>query len=172
MERKFSRRTFQPGDVIFAQGDRAGEAFLLQSGRVRLEHRDEVGVLEIDTIGPGQIFGELGVISDMNRMATATAMDEVAILCCHRHELHAHLDALEKEDYDAIRFLIAYCQDYLPLDMTGPRPYDEITQERDKMARELLRHYTRPGVFRGMEVFMASFFKAIIGYVKRRVPKA
>ncbi|WP_421879041.1 cyclic nucleotide-binding domain-containing protein [Pacificispira sp.] len=72
--RILNRRTFFPGDVIFNEGDRGSQAFILQSGRVRITknvsggRRGTLGFVE-----PGGIFGEMALIDQSQRMATAIA---------------------------------------------------------------------------------------------------
>jgi CRP-like cAMP-binding protein len=72
--RVLNRRTFFPGDVIFNEGDRGSQAFILQSGRVRITKNVSGG--QRGTLGfvePGGIFGEMALIDQSERMATAIA---------------------------------------------------------------------------------------------------
>ena len=55
---------FKKGDVVFKKGDRADKLYLLREGSVRLPELDV-------TLGPGEIIGEIGILSgDNERMAT------------------------------------------------------------------------------------------------------
>ena len=166
----YERREYKRGDVIFSEGDRAAEAYLIQAGKVHL-FRDQNGVAqELDTIGEGHIFGEMGVISDMNRMASADAVNNVTLICCHRQELKRRLDDLDKDRREAMRFLIVYCQEYLPFEMMENRPTNKITAERDALALQLIRHFDRPGEIESLDTFMAGLYRVLIGYAKRRIP--
>lgn len=170
MPGEYSRRTFEDGEVIFSQNDRAGEAYLIQSGSVRIHHDQNGTSQEIDTIGKGTIFGEMGVISDMNRMASAISVGETLLLCCQRGELQRRLDDLDKDKRDALRFLIVYCQSLLPFEMMENRPDDEEATSRDKIAFYLIRDAIKPGELDGLDVFLGSLYETLIGYAKRRLP--
>lgn len=72
--RVLNRRTFYAGDTIFHEGDRGTQAYILQSGRVRVTK--DVGGGRQGTLGfvePGGIFGEMALVDQSNRMATAVA---------------------------------------------------------------------------------------------------
>ena len=170
MAAEYERRKYKRGEVIFSEGERAAEAYLIQAGKVHL-FRNENGIAkELDTIGEGQIFGEMGVISDMNRMASADAVTDVTLICCHRQELKRRLKDLDKDRREAMRFLIVYCQEYLPFEMMENRPTNKITAERDAVALQLIRHFDRPGELDALDSFMAGLYRVLIGYAKRRLP--
>ena len=68
------------GSLIFRQGDAGDQMFLIGDGRVRLflesdGHQKEVGVL-----GPGDFFGELALLRDAPRSATAEAVEDTTLL--------------------------------------------------------------------------------------------
>jgi CRP-like cAMP-binding protein len=77
-------RTFSAGDVIFKDGDEAGEAFLLHSGRVRLIKR--IGSVErgLRILRPGDLFGESALMQSAPRNRTAVAMEDVVALALDR----------------------------------------------------------------------------------------
>ncbi|MDF1747606.1 MAG: cyclic nucleotide-binding domain-containing protein [Alphaproteobacteria bacterium] len=78
--RVLNRRTFFKGDVIFNEGDYGSQAFVLQTGRVRITKtlagggRGTLGFVEA-----GGIFGEMALIDQSKRMASALA--EEACVC-------------------------------------------------------------------------------------------
>jgi CRP-like cAMP-binding protein len=78
----FSRfaRTFQAGDLIFAEFEPEKTFYLIQSGRVELVKF--IGGMEktIDFLYPSDIFGEMAILEDFPRSATAIALDEVRLL--------------------------------------------------------------------------------------------
>ena len=166
----YGQRRFEDGDVIFSEGDRAGEAFLVTNGAVHLQKTENGQVHEIDTVGAGKIFGEMGVISDVNRMASAIAVGETTLTSCHRTELMRRVDELDEERRDAIRFLITYCQDFLPYELMKNRPVDKEILERDRIARHLVHDSAKLGLLDGLDSFMNGLFKVLISYAERRLP--
>lgn len=125
---------------------------------------------EIDVVGPGQIFGEMGVISDMNRMASATALKETVLTCCHRRELLRRTDRLSDDRRDALRFLIVYCQEFMPFELIENRPDNKETERRDTIAFCLIRDAERPGELDELDAFLAGIYRVLVGYAKRRLP--
>jgi len=74
-------RTFQPGDVIFREGDDAkGEAFMVHIGRV--EFRKQIGGEErlLRTLGKGELFGHIALFRNAPRSATAIAAEGVTLM--------------------------------------------------------------------------------------------
>ena len=71
-----NRRTFNPGEIIFYEGELGNQAFVVQKGRVRIVkdlpggERGTLGFIE-----EGGIFGEMALIDRSPRMASAVAAD-------------------------------------------------------------------------------------------------
>jgi len=68
------------GTVLFREGAPGKEMYVLQSGRVAISKkvRDVEKVLAI--LGPGEFFGEMAIISNKPRNATATVEDAARLL--------------------------------------------------------------------------------------------
>jgi CRP/FNR family cyclic AMP-dependent transcriptional regulator len=74
-------RTFQPGDVIFREGDDAkGEAFMVHLGRVEI--RKQIGGEErlLNTLAKGELLGHLALFRNAPRSATAIAAEAVTLM--------------------------------------------------------------------------------------------
>ena len=73
-------RTVHAGTVIFRQGETGHEMFVLQSGKVRLSRA--VGGVDVDVAecGPGDFFGEMSILNDRPRAATAVAIEDAVLL--------------------------------------------------------------------------------------------
>lgn len=166
----YESRIFKDGETIFDEGDRAGEAYLIKAGEVRLEKIENGATLEIDTIGRGQIFGEMGVISDMNRMASAVAVGDTVLNCCNRKEMARRVEQLDKDRRDALRFLIVYCQEFMPYELMSDRPDNDETFEMDKLAVRLIGVSKKSASTEDAEDFLTGLYKVLIGYAERRVP--
>jgi len=77
-------RHFEPGQVVFREGDSSDTCYIVRSGLTRAirEHGDG-RVITLATFGPGDIFGELAMFEDERRSATVEATeptDVVAVL--------------------------------------------------------------------------------------------
>ena len=74
-------RTFNPGDVIFTEGDDAkGEAFMLHIGKVEIKKLIAGEQRLLNTIGKGQLLGELALFRNAPRSATAIATEAVTLM--------------------------------------------------------------------------------------------
>jgi CRP-like cAMP-binding protein len=74
-------RTFNPGNVIFREGDDAkGEAFLIHIGRVEIRKlvAGEDRLLAVSK--KGELLGELGLFRNAPRSATAIAAEPVTLM--------------------------------------------------------------------------------------------
>lgn len=70
---------FHSGQVIFREGDKSHEAYYLVSGLVEITIRTANGARSLAKIGPGEIFGEMGMIMDRPRSATAAALENTVV---------------------------------------------------------------------------------------------
>jgi CRP-like cAMP-binding protein len=74
-------RVFEPGQVVFREGDSSDTCYIVRSGRARAvrEHSDG-RVITLATFGPGDIFGELAMFEDELRSATVEAIEETSVV--------------------------------------------------------------------------------------------
>lgn len=68
--------TFRAGDVIFNEGDIGREMFVVRKGRVELR----IGNLQLDVVEADETFGELALIDQQTRSATATALTDCEVV--------------------------------------------------------------------------------------------
>ena len=74
-------RTFEPGTVIFREGDDAkGEAFMVHQGRVEI--RKQIGGEErlLGTLAKGELLGHIALFRNAPRSASAIAADAVTLM--------------------------------------------------------------------------------------------
>jgi CRP/FNR family transcriptional regulator len=77
-------RDFEPGEVVFREGDASDTCYVVRDGRARaLRTHTDGRTLTLATFGPGDIFGELALFEDERRSATVEAIEQtgtVAVL--------------------------------------------------------------------------------------------
>jgi len=73
-------RTFQAGEMIFSEFEPGDTFYLIQSGRVQLVKL--IGDIEktLDILQPSEMFGEMAILENSPRSATAIALDTVKVL--------------------------------------------------------------------------------------------
>jgi len=77
-------RQFLAGEVIFREGEPAGDAFLLQDGRVRLLKRVRMVERSLMVLRPGDLFGESALLDAAARNSTAVALTDGVALALDR----------------------------------------------------------------------------------------
>src|ERR1700682_5958654 len=74
-------RRFEPGQVVFREGDASDTCYIVRDGHARAvhEHRDGRSIT-LATFGPGDIFGELAMFEDELRSATVEAIEPTSVV--------------------------------------------------------------------------------------------
>jgi CRP-like cAMP-binding protein len=69
-------RSFKQGETIFKKGDPATELYVIQSGHVEIQYGNRL----LDTLEEHNIFGEMALIDNSPRSATAIASTDVILI--------------------------------------------------------------------------------------------
>jgi CRP/FNR family cyclic AMP-dependent transcriptional regulator len=76
-----SIRAFEPGDIIFSEGDDSREMFVVLEGRVEVvKPNPRGGEVKLASIERGEFLGEMSLLESLPRSATARAVDRVKLL--------------------------------------------------------------------------------------------
>lgn len=70
---KEAGKEFPKGTIFFKEGDEGKEMYLINSGEVKLSRRTPHGNIVLATLGFGEFFGEMSVITNKPRTITAEA---------------------------------------------------------------------------------------------------
>ena len=94
-------RGFEPGEVVFREGDESDTCYVVRSGHARAVRAHQDGrTITLASFGPGDIFGELAMFDNERRSATIEVTDRleaVAVLGADmRRLLHEHADLAVK----------------------------------------------------------------------------
>jgi CRP/FNR family transcriptional regulator, cyclic AMP receptor protein len=82
-----ARRTVARGTIIMAAGDPTDSLYIVLSGRLKVMMSDADGKEVILTIlGPGEFFGEMGLIDDAPRSASVVAIESCELLAITRRD--------------------------------------------------------------------------------------
>jgi len=84
-------RTFSKGDVIFREGDESSEAYRLISGEVEISIGTRGGARTLARLSAGEFFGEMSLIDDKPRSATATALTDCEVELIHEDNFSARV---------------------------------------------------------------------------------
>lgn len=75
------------GGVLFREGDLPTTAFILEEGQVEIRATQRGRPVVLAVLGPGAILGEMAVIDDAPRTATATALSDCRLIALDRAQI-------------------------------------------------------------------------------------
>jgi HEAT repeat protein len=80
---------YSTGEQIFKQGDAGGALFVLVSGRISIEYRQNDGTsMQLAVLEPRSYFGEMALFDHSPRSATAVAIQDSLVLIVRREPMH------------------------------------------------------------------------------------
>lgn len=85
------RITLNAGEVLFHEGDAPTTAFLIEQGQVEVSALQHGQRVVLSQLGPGDLLGEMAVIDDAPRTATATAISESVLIPIDRTQISERL---------------------------------------------------------------------------------
>jgi signal transduction histidine kinase len=86
-----TEQQYEPGALLFKEGD-AGEAmYIVRSGRVAVVKGDFDSPTILGYRGPGEIIGEMALLEDRPRSASVVALDDLHVLCINRENFQQFL---------------------------------------------------------------------------------
>ena len=69
-------KEYDAGEIIFSEGDSGKALYIVMSGSVDIVKKADTGSKVLASLGPGSYFGEMALISDAPRFASAVAVGE------------------------------------------------------------------------------------------------
>lgn len=80
--------SFDEGAMVFREGERGDTLFLILDGEVAVIKDCNVDkAIELDSIGPGDYFGDMALFGDDSRSATIQVKKAARFLILHKQEL-------------------------------------------------------------------------------------
>jgi CRP-like cAMP-binding protein len=92
LSQRFSRE-LPRGTVLFREGDRGEEMYVLQAGRVDITKRSGEVEKLLASLGQGEFFGEMSLLNQKPRSATATVVEDARLLVIDHRTFDAMLRA-------------------------------------------------------------------------------
>jgi MFS family permease len=87
LARSLVETRYAPGDVLVREGEESDLFYVIESGRVQITQSEGTEARRVlRTEGPGEYFGEIGLLRDVPRTATVTAQEDTVVLCLARED--------------------------------------------------------------------------------------
>lgn len=84
-------RKLSPGEVLFREGEKGGEMYLIRSGKLKLTRGEEDQEKLVAILKDGDFFGESALIDETPREFTATALEETSLVVIDREAFHTRI---------------------------------------------------------------------------------
>jgi small-conductance mechanosensitive channel/CRP-like cAMP-binding protein len=139
LARRASLKSFGPGEAVVRKGESSLELFLIERGTVVVElPRDGGGAAEVARLGPGECFGEMGLLTGEARSATVRAVTLCDFVVVDREAFHQVL-AAHPEILDRMGGLLATRQAEMSLVRAAEPP--QVVAERSRRLISQIREF-------------------------------
>lgn len=132
-------RDFKTGETILREGETGEHVYLIISGSVQIlkNHRDTP--LQIAVLSSGEILGEIGILSNGPRSATAVALEDTKVVMVKDQILHS---ALTETRFPLIRpltrQLVSRLKEYEQQNMANLQRIENLESELRTVRERLL----------------------------------
>ncbi|MBN1583318.1 MAG: Crp/Fnr family transcriptional regulator [Anaerolineae bacterium] len=90
--RDLKRKRVDAGENIFFQGDPGEAVYIVESGTVRIYvHAEDGQEVSVRIYGPGDLFGEMSLLDQRPRSATAVAVEKATLWVMSDQDFYRHL---------------------------------------------------------------------------------
>jgi CRP/FNR family cyclic AMP-dependent transcriptional regulator len=82
-------RNYQAGELLFKEGDVGRALFILESGEIEITRAIDGKTERLALLGPGGYFGEMSLLDDLPRTASARALVPSRVYLLYKTEMDA-----------------------------------------------------------------------------------
>lgn len=80
---------FEPGQVIFRQGDLGDRIYIITSGKAEVVRQEDERLIHLAELGAGEYFGEMAILYQTTRNATVRCTEALDVLSIPKREFSA-----------------------------------------------------------------------------------
>lgn len=149
----FERLVLRSGELIFSEGDIGEHAYVIETGEVRISRtRDGAQELTLAHLSRGDLFGELALLDDQPRAASASALVDSELMTLDRasfeSQLHNHPErarrlfkvfASRMRSMDELAMVLAFAHPAQRLEFALEAARKQATPDRSKPAELVFR---------------------------------
>lgn len=132
---------FAAGEAIFLEGEAGREMFIIESGEVEIVRRSGDREVRLALLGPGDFFGEMGVLEELPRSTTARSVGESRMLSIDAPTFDRMLQEHPELAIRLLRRLSAQLRDILLEDLRTKRVVAGVlagVERREEVTRPVL----------------------------------
>ena len=102
------KREFDAGHYIFRENEAGDTAYIVEYGTVEILIAVDGEDVELSTVKEGQMFGEMALIDDGLRMASAKARTQVSVMVISKKVFERKLDTMDPFTRNLVKVLTEY----------------------------------------------------------------
>lgn len=134
-------KIFKTDDVIMEEGERGNHVFLIISGSVDIYRNVDGQKSLLATMNSGDIIGEMGILANEPRNATAVAAEDCKVVMIRDHTLHS---ALLNDKLPIIKpltkQLVLRCKEAESLNKQSLEKIEKLEAENQQLKEQLLQY--------------------------------
>jgi CRP-like cAMP-binding protein len=169
----FVRQELRPDEALFYQGDAGHFLYVVETGKVRIFVQGDDGQeLSVTVCGTGDLVGEMSVIDELPRSASAVALERATVLRLSRERFREHVRKSPQLAFNVMKALSVRLR-------FSTRQLDSLSMASvpTRLARKLLELADQHGVAEGREIRIAmtltqSELASLLGATRESVNKA
>ncbi|WP_417796562.1 cyclic nucleotide-binding domain-containing protein [Terasakiella pusilla] len=92
----YERRRVRKGRRIFNEGEAGDFAYIVETGMIGIYKTIQGSEVEITTLNPGEIFGEIAVLDGQERLASAIALEDSTLIVVAPEVLENRINGADK----------------------------------------------------------------------------
>ena len=86
---------YADGDTIITEGIMSNNAYVILKGKVRVTKKIDKRIVAVGTLKEGEVFGEMGLISETVRSASITAIGDVTVGVIYKEFFDKSMNGLQ-----------------------------------------------------------------------------
>lgn len=140
MPEQIYARTVPAQAVVFREGEAGDDAYIVERGAIEISLEIKGTRKVLAALGPGEIFGEMALIADAPRSATATALEESELLVLRRDRLLKPIEAADPIMRLMIQMIVDRLRDaprWMAGDTTAIPAVSEVRRKTFEEVRDL-----------------------------------
>lgn len=102
---------FRQGEAIFHEGDPPGALYIIEAGIVEISRGQGDDRMVVTERRSGDVFGEMALVDNQPRSATATALTDVHAFVISEEVFSAYINQLNPIIYQVFRSLVSTIRD-------------------------------------------------------------
>jgi CRP-like cAMP-binding protein len=122
------RRLVAAGQKVFSEGDAGDAAYLIDTGRIAIFKHVEGKKIVLATLVKGAIFGEMAMVDDGPRMASAVALESSVLVAIPRQMFQQRLEGLDGFNRNLLHMLINNLRNVHKVYMARPRTVADVSR--------------------------------------------